>query len=220
MKRLLLVGASGHAQSVLGVVQALGDVAVVGLIDDRSPAGSTALGLPVVGGVDDVPDVCRSLGVELAFVAIGDNFQRQRISDRIASRVPDLTFATLLHPSAVIGAGATIESGTVVMAQAVVGAASRVGKGCVVNTASCLEHEGTMADWSSLAPGAIAAGRVSIGARAFVGLGAMVLQGLSVGADTVIGAGSVVVAAIEPGVVAFGTPCRTVRPRAHDEAYL
>lgn len=220
MRRLLLVGASGHARSVLDVVGALRDLEVVGLIDDRLPANGTALGLPVVGGVDDVPDVCRSLGVELAFVAIGDNFQRQRISDRIASRVPNLVFATLLHPSAVIGAGATIEAGTVVMAQAVVGTGSQVGTGCVINTASCLDHEGNMADWSSLAPGAIAAGRVSIGTRAFVGLGAMVLQGLSIGADTVIGAGSVVVAAIEPGVVAFGTPCRTVRPRAVDEAYL
>jgi hypothetical protein len=45
MKRLLLVGASGHAKSVLGVVQALGDVAVVGLIDDRSPAGGHRAGL-------------------------------------------------------------------------------------------------------------------------------------------------------------------------------
>lgn len=220
MRRLLVVGASGHARSVLDVVQACGDLAVVGLIDDWRPAGSIAWGLPVVGGVDDFPDRWQSLDVELAFVAIGDNFQRQRISDRIASRVPDLTFATLLHPSASIGSGATIDAGTVVMPQAVVGPGSQVGRGCVVNTASCLEHEGTMADFSSLASGAITAGRVSIGARAFVGLGALILQGISIGADTVIGAGAVVVTAIEPGVVAFGTPCRTVRPRAPDEPFL
>jgi hypothetical protein len=90
----------------------------------------------------------------------------------------------------------------------------------VVNTAKLPRPRGQHGRLVELAPGAIAAGRSEHRRARLRRARRDGLQGLSIGADTVIGAGSVVVAAIEPGVVAFGTPCRTVRPRVHDEAYL
>jgi maltose O-acetyltransferase len=52
---------------------------------------------------------------------------------------------------------------------------------------------------------------ISIGKRAWVGGGVIVLPGVSIGDNTTIGAGSVVTQDIPAGVVAAGNPCRIIR---------
>ena len=51
---------------------------------------------------------------------------------------------------------------------------------------------------------------ISIGDRAWLGGGVIVLPGVGIGRDSVIGAGSVVVRSIPDGVTAVGNPCRVV----------
>jgi maltose O-acetyltransferase len=51
---------------------------------------------------------------------------------------------------------------------------------------------------------------ISIGARAWLGGGVIVLPGVTIGHDSIIGAGSVVTRSLEPGVTAAGNPCRVI----------
>lgn len=52
---------------------------------------------------------------------------------------------------------------------------------------------------------------ITIGARAWLGAGVIVLPGLEIGEDAVVGAGGVVTESVPPGVVAAGNPCRVLR---------
>jgi maltose O-acetyltransferase len=52
---------------------------------------------------------------------------------------------------------------------------------------------------------------VHVGARVWLGGGAIVLPGVTIGDGSVIGAGSVVTRDVPPGVLALGNPCRVVR---------
>jgi maltose O-acetyltransferase len=52
---------------------------------------------------------------------------------------------------------------------------------------------------------------IRIGARAWLGGGAIVCPGVTIGEDTTIGAGSVVTRSIPAGVLAAGNPCRIIR---------
>lgn len=52
---------------------------------------------------------------------------------------------------------------------------------------------------------------ISVGARAWLGGGTIVLPGVEIGRDAVIGAGSVVTRSVEPGVTAAGNPCRVIK---------
>ena len=53
---------------------------------------------------------------------------------------------------------------------------------------------------------------VHIGRNCWIGAGAVIMPGVTIGDNSVIGAGSVVTRDIPENVVAFGTPCRVIRP--------
>ncbi len=59
--------------------------------------------------------------------------------------------------------------------------------------------------------GAESGSPIVIEENAWIGSGAILCPGVIVGADSIVGAGSVVTAAIPPGVVAAGNPCRVIR---------
>jgi galactoside O-acetyltransferase len=53
---------------------------------------------------------------------------------------------------------------------------------------------------------------IDIGSNVWIGMNSTVMPGVSIGDNSVIGAGSVVTRAIPSGVVAYGNPCRVIRP--------
>ena len=54
---------------------------------------------------------------------------------------------------------------------------------------------------------------ITIGTRAWLGGGVIVLPGVEIGADVIVGAGSVVTRSIKSGVTAAGNPCRVISGR-------
>jgi galactoside O-acetyltransferase len=58
---------------------------------------------------------------------------------------------------------------------------------------------------------------VTIGDKVWIGSNVVVLPGVTIGDGSVIGAGSVVTHDVPPMVVAFGAPCRAVRPITDDD---
>jgi sugar O-acyltransferase (sialic acid O-acetyltransferase NeuD family) len=219
-ERVLVIGAGGHARSVLDVIRSEGRYHVVGLIDSMQPKGTPALGSQVLGQELDLPALCREHGTTLGIAAIGDNWQRRATMERLRALVPSFVFVSSIHPAATVAGDVTIGPGTVIMAGAVVVSGSRIGKGCIINTLASLDHDGAMVDYSSLAPGAVTGGRVHLGTCAAVGLGAKVVHNLRIGAHAVVGAGALVMEDIPPEVVAFGAPARVIRGRAVDDPYL
>ncbi len=218
--RILVIGAGGHARSVLDVIRSEGRYHVAGLIDGSKPKANSALGLPVLGQESDLPLICREQGTTLGIVAIGDNWQRRAAMERLWVLVPGFDFVSSVHASATVADDVTIGPGTVIMAGAVVVSGSRIGKGCIVNTLASLDHDGVMEDYASLAPGAVTGGRVYLGTCAAVGLGARIVHNLGIGAHAVVGAGALVMEDIPPEVVAFGAPAQVIRRRAVDDPYL
>ena len=215
-----MIGAGGHARSVLDVIRSEGRFHVAGLIDSSQPKGTPALGSLVLGQESDLPVLCREQGTTLGVVAIGDNWQRRAVMERLRALVPGFAFASSVHPAATVARDVTVGSGTVIMAGAVVVSGSRIGNGCIVNTLASLDHDGVMEDYSSLAPGAVTGGGVRLGTCAAVGLGARIVHSLRIGAHAVVGAGALVIEEIPPEVVAFGAPAQVIRGRAVDDPYL
>lgn len=183
---------------------------------DKEKRGTTFLGHSVIG---DISELANADSYCFA-IAVGDNAARERISKEIESNFPNLYFPTLIHSSATISFFTEIGDGTVIMPKAVIGPNSRVGVFCLINTHASIDHDCTMLDYSSLAPAAVTGGRVEIGFRSAISIGATIKQGLKIGNDCVVGANSYLNKDLPNNQVAYGTPARQIRTRSIGDTYL
>lgn len=212
MKPLVLVGAGGLGREVAETVRAINAVRptwdLVGFVDDR-PAlvGGTVDGLPVLS-----PVATAAAGWAAVAVCTGrpdDYASRLRLVERLG--LPPSRYATLVHPTAVVPASATIGPGSVVLATTVLTASVEVGAHVVVMPAVVLTHDDRVADFVTIGAGARLAGRVSVHRGAYLGAGALVREDVTVGEWALVGMGAVVTTDVPPAEVWAGIPARRLR---------
>ncbi|MBR0656900.1 NeuD/PglB/VioB family sugar acetyltransferase [Plastoroseomonas arctica] len=205
-RAILVLGAGGHGKAVLDLLLASGDFVVAGVVD-AAPRVASVLGIAVLGDEAAAPRILAE-GVGDAHPAIGANAARLSAGARLEAM--GFALPALVHPSAVLGRGATLGAGAVVMARAVVGPDASIGRLALINTGAIVEHDCVVEEGAHLAPGVVLAGGVRVGARAMLGAGAVVLPAVSIGADAIIGAGAAVIADVAPGLTVTGVPARAV----------
>jgi sugar O-acyltransferase (sialic acid O-acetyltransferase NeuD family) len=220
MINIVVIGSSGHAKCVLDSVELGAQFRVVGLVDDYRARGERIGKYEVLATVGDLPQRIAVHQLTGFIVAIGDNFARAAVTEKIKLLCPGLALVTVTHPKATVAHNATIGAGTVIMAGAVVAPGCTVGSGCIINTAATIDHDSCMKDFSSLAPRAVTGGNCHIDTFAAVGIGAVLSHRVIVGAHSVVGAGAVVLTDVAAFSVAYGCPARRIRARVAGEKYL
>jgi len=204
---IALFGASGHAKVILDILEKSGDVEIAGLFDDNeAKRGTSLLGYPVLGGRDELLEYAKKYPGFEVIISIGINIIRMTLAGWFRER--GIGFGTAVHPSAVIGRGAVIGAGTVVMATAVVNPDARMGEHVIVNTGATVDHDCVIGPGVHLAPGVAVCGGVTIGQDTLVGVGARVLPNLNIGNAVIIGGGAVVTTDVADGVTVVGCPAK------------
>ena len=214
LKEIVIFGTGGHSKVVYDAVRKQGLFKVVAFISLNEQIDSFL----------DVKHYPQSRLDELNFnagvIAVGDNFKRAELSKHIRSLRNNFEFVTVVHPSSSIGSGVKLGVGTVVMGQVAINADSAVGEHCIVNTSSSVDHDCRLADYASIAPGAVLGGNVNVGLAAAVSIGAVVKHGCKIGDYSVLGAGATLLSDLESNVIAYGTPAKFVRTRQFGDKYL
>jgi sugar O-acyltransferase (sialic acid O-acetyltransferase NeuD family) len=220
MESIVVVGSSGHAKVVLDILEKQGAYRIAGLIASTKPAGEHAFGYEVLGTESDLPVLADRLKLRGCLIAIGDNWRRHLVAQKLMQLTPALDFIAAVHPSAQLARGASVGRGSVIMAGAVVNSDSRVGEFCILNTHASLDHDSVMQDFSSLAPKAATGGNVHIGEYSAISMGANVIHGRRIGRHSVVGAGALVLEDLPDFAVAYGVPARVIRTRQEGDVYL
>ena len=205
---MVLVGAGEHGRVAADLARAAGWT-VAGFIE---PAGDEELdrrvaGLPVLGALD-APDGWCSDGLAFA-CSLGDNRRRAAAFARCLEL--GMRPVALVHPTAILLGGASVEDGGQVCAGAIVGVDARVAADAILNTAATLDHDGRLEAHAHVGPGVHLAGRVTIGEGAFVATGATVIPGRIIGAWAVVAAGAVVIDDVAADGRVGGVPARPLR---------
>jgi len=196
---ILVYGGGGHGKTLIELLRLLGCYRIVGVVDDGLPAGTSILGIPVLGGAEALPALHRD-GVRLAVNAVG-GIGSLSIRLKVFQRLAEAGFAcpAVVHPRAVVEPSASLAPGVQVFTLAYVGSEAQIGYGTIVNTGAIVSHECRIGEYANLSPGAILAGQVEIGAGALVGMGATVNLQVKVGANARVGNSATVKADVPPG---------------------
>jgi sugar O-acyltransferase (sialic acid O-acetyltransferase NeuD family) len=205
MKRLAILGASGHGKVVADTADSCG-WSVIEFFDDAWPQLSSIGIWPVVGTTQDLLNRVKEF--EGVLVAIGNNRVRRIKIDQLKASGAHLP--VLLHPSSTISRFARIGAGTVVFASAVVNADATVGEGAILNTGCSVDHDCVLGACVHISPGARLAGTVSVGDGSWIGIGASVRQLLTIGSNVMVGAGAAVICNISDNMIVGGVPARTI----------
>jgi len=202
---VIVIGAGGHAKVLVDAL--LASSAVIAGIVDSDPAliRTTILGVPVIGGDDVVGDFTTS---EVRLVnglgSVGLPAKRQQLFERFKGL--GHTFASVVHPSAVVAPDVEIGEGSQIMAGAVVQPGCRIGVNVIINTRASVDHDCVVGDHVHIAPGVTLSGAVTVGEGTHIGTGATVIQGISVGSGALVAAGSVVIRDVQHGSIVIGVP--------------
>lgn len=197
MKRVVILGAGGHAKVIADIILKSGDE-LIGFLDDNTALPSQIIGYPYLGKIthyEKYADECRFV------IGIGSNSIRKKIAESI-----NANWYTAIHPSAQIAIDTVIGEGTVVMANVVINTSAVIGKHCIINTGAVIEHDNVIGDYVHISPNVSLCGNVKIGNLTHIGAGAAIKNNISICGDVIVGAGGIVVKDIKDEGIYIGMP--------------
>ena len=202
MKKLIIIGASGHGKVVADIAKKNGYNDILFLDDDEN--------VTVCGGYKVVGKACDFENYDCdMIVAIGNANVRRRIQEGLENCGKNVV--SLIHPDAVIGDNVSIGKGTVVMPGVVINTDTVIGKGCIINTCASVDHDNLIGDCVHVSVGVHLAGTVSVGDNTWIGIGAVVSNNINITENCKIGAGAVVVSDIKESGTYVGIPAKRIK---------
>ena len=204
-KNVVVFGGGPHSKVVLDLMLHSKEFDVVGVVDNIDEA---PFGVPVLGKDDDM-DAVKAMGVQNAFVAIGNNRIREMVSEKVITA--GLELVTVIAEDAIVSEYSDIGKGVLINHGVIVNAGVSIGKGTILNTGCTVDHDCVIGQYCHIAPGTHISGSTSVGDNSFLGTGTSVIDRIVIGKNVMVGAGAAVVRDLPDNCTATGVPARIKR---------
>ncbi len=207
-KRAFLIGGGGHGRVVLDLMLS-SKIAVAGVLDPKLAVGHLIFGVPVLGGDEALNDA--DAGDATLVNGVGANPDVNPRAKLFADWVArGFSFASLRHPTAIVGAECSFGDGSQIHAGAVVQSRTKIGRNSVVNTGASIDHDCRIGDNCFVSPGVVLGGDVIVANASFVGIGAVILPGIRIGTGAIVGAGAIVTSNVADKWIVVGNPATKI----------
>jgi len=209
----VILGAGGHARSLLGLLEACGRP-VAGCIVPDAPLANWPKEYIWLGGdasLDRLDPAVVALVNGLG--SVGSTERRKAVFE--AARARGFGFPALVHPAAIVAQGVTLADGAQVLAGAILQYGVRVAENALLNTGCIVDHDCDIGPHAHLAPRVTLSGGVCVDAGAHLGTAATVIQGVRIGAGAIVSAGAVVIRDVASGSRVAGVPAREINWGLH-----
>ena len=205
-KKVVLLGYSGHAYSVIDALRSM-DVKISGYLDLKSNVRNP-FHLDYLGNEHSI-EFSASLKENDFFPSIGDGKLRAKMISFIENK--GLSQTNAIHKTANVSKDVVLESSIFISNGAIINTLATIKKGAIINTGAIIEHECNIGEYTHVGPGAVLAGNVQIGQNTFIGTNATVIPGIKIGNNVTVGAGSVVIQDIKDYMSYVGNPARQLK---------
>ena len=198
MKRLILIGAGGHAAELRDYIRH----------NNQRPERES---IDVIGYIDDNPSTYEHYGFEEPFLgsikehivrhdceylmAIANLMFRKPIIEEFIIKGAKLT--GFIHPTAIISPSSQIDSTVVISHNASVGPKVRIGRFNMLNSRCTIGHDTVIGDFNFISPQVALSGNTKIGNGNLLGTNSATIPGVEIGNRNIIGAGTIVFRSID-----------------------
>jgi sugar O-acyltransferase (sialic acid O-acetyltransferase NeuD family) len=150
-KGIIIIGAGGHGKVVADAILKANSFELIGFVDANTPIGTTIFSdYKVIERQENVESLIND---ETMFVlGIGNTQIRENISKQLSSNI---SWATIIHPSAIIGKDVNIGKGSVVLANVVINIGSKVGDFAIVDSGVIIDHDCEIGNFCHLSIGTV-----------------------------------------------------------------
>lgn len=172
MKKIILIGAGGHARSCVDVInsQSFFNVSLmVGKNDRNFKKISTVSELEFLKNYK-----LKKKNLLIGIGQLRDGRKRKKIFDFYKDR--GCNFPVIKSKICYISSNSNVDEGSIIMHKAFINTNSYIGKNCIINTGAIIEHDVTVGNNVHIAPGAIILGGCTIKENSFIGSGSVVKQ--------------------------------------------
>jgi sugar O-acyltransferase (sialic acid O-acetyltransferase NeuD family) len=201
MNEVVLLAASGLAREVIAAEGMRARIKGI-LDDDPALHGTRVDGIQVLGPIGDAPRHTADF-----LVCIGSGSGRRDVVERLDGKaIGGDRWATFVDDAVRVPDGCEIGEGSIVLAGVVLTANVLVGRHCVLMPHATLTHDVGIRDYVTLAAGVSLGGGVEIDDDAYLGMNSSVRQHVRIGARATIGMGAVVLSDVPAGDTWVGVP--------------
>jgi len=189
MKEIIILGAGGHAKSVIDVIELQNEYKIAGVIDNNLEKGDNFLDYKIIGNDNDLKKLRKKY--KYAIIGVGQ-IKTSNIRIKLFNLLKkfDFILPIIASPLAYISKRAIIEEGTVIMHHVLVNTDTKIGKNCIINSKALIEHDAVVEDNCHISTGVIINGGVIIKKNSFIGSNTTSKEYIKI--DGFIKAGSVV----------------------------
>lgn len=198
---LVIVGAGGFGREVAAWAEPLFEV--IGFQDDN-PSALERFGspYPILG-----PSLSPPPSEEVkCLIAIGSCLARKRVAQKLEAI--GWKFATLIHPTSIIGPRVEIGEGTMICPMCILTTDIRVGRHVLLNCQTVLGHDCQIGDFCTLNCHSEVTGFGVLEEGVFLGTHAALTPGVRVGRQATVGAGSIAFRKVPEGTTVLGVPAQ------------
>jgi len=189
VKKLILIGAGGHAKSCIDVINSEKKFKIYGLIDKKKSNISRYNYL----GNEKYLEKIQSNKKCFIYISIGFiKSPKNRIDIFKKFKKMNFRFATIISSLSYVSTSASIGEGSMIHHFAVVNSDAVIGLNSIINTSAIIEHDVKVGNNCHISTGAIVNGGATIGDGTFVGSGSIIREKVKIGKNCIIGMGSIV----------------------------
>lgn len=190
MKKIILIGAGGHAKSCIDVIEGMKQFKITCLLEKKTGIQLTQYKKIVYNKKNLIGLKEKNKFALICFGQIKKKYDRQKVYEELKEL--GYKFPIIKSKTSYVSKTANISDGSIIMHRSVVNAYVKIGFNNIINTGSIIEHDVSIGNHNHIAPGAIINGNVKIGNNCFIGSGSIIRQGMIIKNNSFIQAGEVI----------------------------
>jgi acetyltransferase EpsM len=197
--KLIVLGAGGHAQEILGIVKSIPEIALLGFVDETLQEPKSLYEFPIFMQIPD--------GNFSFICGVGSPVIKEYFESKISSKLCD----PIVHPSSVLMHDVHVEKGVLIGANCSLTTDIIIGQSTSINCNCVISHNCRIGKRCHLSGGTVLSGNVIIGDNVYIGSNATIIPKICVGEGAIVGAGATVIKDVAPYTIVAGCPAKVLR---------